>query len=79
LSVAVGSDSFGGDVPFEGGAEGGQVQVAGDAAELLGRFDHAGVVLGEAGDLDVSTNRHAKLLDPAEQDSLDVALLQPSV
>jgi hypothetical protein len=36
-----------------------------------------GVVLGEAGDLELTTNRHAQLLDPAEQDPLDVALRQP--
>ena len=35
------------------------------------------VVLGEAGDLDAAMDRHVQLLDPTEQDSLDVVLPQP--
>jgi len=45
---------------------------------ILGEVDvDAGVVLGEASDLEPTTNRHAQLLDPAEQDPLEVALPQP--
>lgn len=36
----------------------------------------AGVVLGEAGDLEPAVDRHPELLDPAAQDPLDVALRQ---
>ena len=34
------------------------------------------IVLGEAGDLEPSTDRHAELLDPTEEDPLDGALPQ---
>ena len=37
-----GADSLRGDMRVESGAEGGQVQVAVDAAELLAGLDHAG-------------------------------------
>ena len=39
LSVAVGADSFGGDMPFQRRPEGGQMQVAVDAADLFARLD----------------------------------------
>jgi hypothetical protein len=40
LSVAVGSDGFGSDMPFQRAPESGQVEVAVHAAELAARFDH---------------------------------------
>jgi hypothetical protein len=53
-------------------------QVRRSQRPILGKVDvDAGVVLGEASDLEPTTNRHAQLLDPADQDPLEVALPQP--